>query len=153
MGKGAETRERILDQAVRVASRDGLEALSIAGLASELGLSKSGLFAHFGSKDALQVQVLEAATARFRESVIRPALRATRGEPRLTALFERWVAWTDDPDIPGGCVLVAAAAEFDDRPGPQRDYLVASQRDWLATLAKAVSLAIEVGHFRADVGA
>jgi AcrR family transcriptional regulator len=151
MGKGAETRERILDHAVRLASRDGFEGLTVAGLASETGLSKSGLFAHFGSKDALQVEVLEAATAKFRDAVVRPALKAPRGEPRIAALFERWLTWEDDEGMPGGCILVAAAVEFDDRPGPQRDFLTASQKDWFATLAKAARIAVEAGHFKEDL--
>src|SRR5215210_3796298 len=91
MGKGAETRERILDQAVRIASRDGLEGLTIGSLSSELGLSKSGLFAHFGSKDELQVQVLQAAVDRFTDTVIRPALAAPGGGPPIRALFETWL--------------------------------------------------------------
>jgi AcrR family transcriptional regulator len=151
MGKGAETRERILEHAVRMASRDGLDGLTVAGLAGELGLSKSGLFAHFGSKDVLQTEVLEAATTRFRETVIRPALKAPRGEPRIRAFFERWLGWGDDPEMPGGCILVAASAEFDDRPGPQRDFLVAAQKSWFSTLAKAAQLAVEAGHFKADL--
>src|SRR4051812_39686689 len=113
MSKGAETRDRIVEHAMRLASRDGLDGLTVAGLAGELGLSKSGLFAHFGSKDTLQVEVLEAATARFRDTVMRPALKAPRGEPRIRAMFERWLAWGDDPSMPGGCIIVAACAEFD----------------------------------------
>ena len=151
MGKGAETRERILDQAVRIASRDGLEGLTIGSLSSELGLSKSGLFAHFGSKDELQLQVLQAAVERFTENVIRPALAAPRGEPRLRALFENWLAWSNAPDMPGGCVLVAASTELDDRPGPQRDFLAQAFRSRAAFMAKAARLAVEAGHFRADL--
>jgi AcrR family transcriptional regulator len=153
MGKGAETKERILEHAIRLASRDGLEGLTVAGLAGELGLSKSGLFAHFGSKDALQVEVLEAATSKFRDTVVRPALKAPRGEPRIRALFERWLAWGDDPNMLGGCILVTASVELDDRPGAPRDFLVATQRELLSTLAKAARIAAEVGHFRADVDA
>ena len=151
MGKGAETRERILDQAVRIASRDGLEGLTIGSLSSELGLSKSGLFAHFGSKDELQLQVLQAAVERFTETVIRPSLTAPRGEPRIRALFENWLAWSNAPDMPGGCVLVAASTELDDRPGPQRDFLTQAFRSRAAFMAKAARLAVEAGHFRADL--
>src|SRR5215213_8099680 len=97
MGKGAETRERILDQAVRLASRDGLEGLTIRTLSTELGLSKSGLFAHFGSKDELQLQVLQAAVELFEQKVIRPALSSPRGEPRLRAMFENWLVWEAHP--------------------------------------------------------
>jgi AcrR family transcriptional regulator len=151
MGKGAETRDRILDGALRVASRDGLEGLTIGSLSSELGLSKSGLFAHFGSKDELQLQVLQAAVARFNETVVRPALAVPRGEPRLRAFFESWLVWANDPAMPGGCIFVTASVELDDRPGPQRDFLAQAYRDRYAFLAKAVGLAIEAGHFRSDL--
>jgi len=153
MGKGAETRERILDQAVAIASRDGLEGLTIGSLSSELGLSKSGLFAHFGSKDELQLQVLQAAVARFNETVVRPALASPRGEPRIRAFFERWLAWSNDPWMPGGCIFVAAATEFDDRPGPQRDFLAQAHRDRVAFLTKAARMAVEAGHCRPDLDA
>ena len=103
MGKGSETRDRIVEQAVRLASRDGLEGLTIGTLSAELGLSKSGLFAHFGSKDELQLQVLQAAVQRFEIEVIRPALAAPRGEPRIRVLFERWLTWVNGEDSPGGC--------------------------------------------------
>ena len=100
-----------LDQAVRLASRDGLDGLTIGTLSAELGLSKSGLFSHFGSKDELQLQVLQAAVERFEIEVIRPALAAPRGEPRIRALFERWLTWVNALDSPGGCILIAAAVE------------------------------------------
>ncbi|HEX7184046.1 MAG TPA: TetR/AcrR family transcriptional regulator [Thermoanaerobaculia bacterium] len=151
MGKGAETRERILDQAARIASRDGLEGLTIGTLSSELGLSKSGLFAHFGSKDELQLQVLQAAVQRFEYGVIRPALTAPRGEPRIRALFDRWISWVNQEDMPGGCILIAASVELDDRPGLQRDFLVQAHRARVAALAKAARIAIEAGHFRPDL--
>jgi AcrR family transcriptional regulator len=151
MGKGAETRERILDQAVALASRDGLEGLTLGTLSSELGLSKSGLFAHFGSKDELQLQVLQAAVARFHETVIRPALSAPRGEPRIRAFFESWLEWANSPWMPGGCIFVAAATELDDHPGPQRDFLAQTHRERVAFLAKAARLAVEAGHFRPDL--
>jgi len=151
MGKGAETRDRILDQAVRIASREGLEGLTIGTLSAELGLSKSGLFAHFGSKEELQCQVLQAAADRFQEKVIRPAITAPRGEPRIRALFDRWLDWANRADMPGGCLLIAAAVELDDRPGPQRDHLVQAHRGRVAALAKACRIAIEAGHFRTDL--
>ena len=153
MGKGAETRDRIVEQAVRLASRDGLAGLTLGSLSAELGLSKSGLFAHFGSKDELQLQVLKAAVERFEEAVVQPALAAPRGEPRLRALFERWLAWMDDPAKPGGCLFIAAAVELDDRPGPQRDFLAESHGRRLALLARAARIAIEAGHFRDDLDA
>jgi AcrR family transcriptional regulator len=148
VNKGAETRERILDHAFRAASRDGLDGISIGSLAAELGLSKSGLFAHFGSKQELQVELLKAAALRFESCVVRPALRAPRGVPRIRRLFDNWLAWLDDPQFPGGCIFVAAAAELDDREGRPRDALVAIQKQWLATLAKAARLAVESGHLK-----
>ena len=151
MSKGAETRDRILEQAVRIASRDGLGGITIGSLSSELGLSKSGLFAHFGSKEELQCQVLQAAAARFQENVIRPALAAPRGEPRIRSLFDHWLAWDKNSDMPGGCLLIAASVELDDKPGPPRDYLVLAHRKRVAALAKACQIAIEAGHFRADL--
>jgi AcrR family transcriptional regulator len=149
--KGDETRDRIVDRALRLASRDGLEGLSIGGLAGELGLSKSGLFAHFGSKEDLQLAVLREAVARFEATVVRPALRAARGEPRIRALFEHWLDWMADPAFPGGCILLAASVELDDREGRPRDYLAGTQRLLLETLAKAARLAVEAGHLRADL--
>jgi AcrR family transcriptional regulator len=148
MGKGAETRDRIVDSALRLASRDGFEGLTLGTLSTELGLSKSGLFAHFGSKDELQLQVLQAAVDRFTETVIRPALSQPRGEPRIRAFFEHWLDWTNDPGMPGGCILVTAAVEFDDRPGPQRDVLAAAHQQRVGFMAKAARLAVEAGHFR-----
>lgn len=149
--KGEETRTLILDTALRLASRLGLEALSIGGLAREVGMSKSGLFAHFDSKESLQLAVLETAVDRFIDGVITPALRAPRGEPRVRAFFERWMTWEDAKFQPGGCVFIATANELDDRPGALRDYLVSSQRDWLDALATAARIAVEEGHFRSDL--
>jgi AcrR family transcriptional regulator len=151
MGKGADTRDRILHEAVRIASRDGLEGLTIGTLSSELSLSKSGLFAHFGSKDELQLQVLQAAVSRFNENVVRPALTAPRGEPRIRSFFDRWLVWANDPSMPGGCILVAASTEFDDRPGPQRDFLAQAHADRAAFLAKSARMAVDAGHFRPDL--
>jgi AcrR family transcriptional regulator len=153
MGKGAETREAILERAVQVASEVGLDGLTIGRLATALDLSKSGLFAHFESKEGLQVATLERAAQRFIEVVIRPALEAPRGEPRLRALVERWQRWPVEVPQPGGCLFVQAAVELDDKPGPARDRLVQLQREWLAALATAVKGAVAEGHFRADVEA
>jgi len=151
VGKGAETRGAILERAIRLASEVGLEGLTIGRLAGALDLSKSGLFAHFASKEALQVETLDRAAERFVEVVIRPALAAPRGEPRLRALFERWLRWPREVPQPGGCLFVQAAVELDDRPGPARDRLVALQREWLATLATAVRGAKAEGHLRREV--
>jgi AcrR family transcriptional regulator len=114
-------------------------------------MSKSGLFAHFASKEALQIAVLDDAVRRFVDAVVAPALRQKRGEPRLRALLEYWLRWANADFMPGGCVFVASIADLDDRKGPVRDRLAASQRDWLETLATAARIAIEEGHFRADL--
>ena len=148
--KGETTRQAILERATVLASREGLDGVTIGTLAEDLGLSKSGLFAHFRSKDALQVQILEFAGKQFVDAVVRPALAAPRGEERVRALFERWLAWAESHH-PGGCLFVAAATELDDQPGPARDQLVRSQRDWMETLATCFRTGITEGHF--DSGA
>ncbi len=148
--KGAETRQAIIEEAVRMASTVGLEGLSLGDLANALDLSKSGLFAHFGSKEKLQIEVIRAAADRFTQTVVVPAIRAPRGEPRIRALFENWLKWGLSGD-PGGCIFVSAAAELDDRPGPVREALVKTQRDWLDTLAQAARIAVAEGHFRKNL--
>lgn len=150
MSKGQETRDQILRQAMRIASTQGLEGVTIGDLARRMELSKSGLFAHFRSKEKLQVAIVEATAETFVRRVVRPAIAQPRGEPRLVAIFENWLAWASTA-LPGGCLFVAAATEFDDRPGAVRDSLVLRQKDWIATLSKAARLAQEEGHLRADV--
>jgi AcrR family transcriptional regulator len=151
VGKGEETRERIVDRAFRLATRDGLAGITIGWLADELGMSKSGLFAHFGSKEDLQIAVLDAAAIEFEDTVVRPAFAARRGIPRLRALFENWLLWITDPKRPGGCLFVAAATELDDRDGRPRDRLVGGQLQLIKTIAKGAQLAIEAGQFRSDL--
>ncbi len=153
MRKGDFTRQAILEHAMRLASRIGLAGLTIGRLAEDLKLSKSGLFAHFRSKEALQVQVLEAAGLRFVEKVIRPGLHKPRGLPRLRALVEGWLAWARSGPLPGGCLFVAASSELDDHPGPVRDRLVQLQKEWLEVLAQVVQTAVAEGHFRRQVDA
>jgi AcrR family transcriptional regulator len=119
--KGDRTRARILDEAVELASVQGLGALTLGPLAERLGLSKSGLFAHFRSKEALQVETLERAAALFRAEVTEPVRAVADRAGRLRALFERWIAWLEDSGLPGGCPILAAAIEFDDVPGPVHD--------------------------------
>lgn len=147
MSKGAQTRRVILDHALEVATKEGLEGLTIGRLAQDLRLSKSGLFAHFRGKEELLLQVLETARTRFIEQVVKPGLAAPRGEPRLRALFESWLAWERSSALPGGCPFVAAAVELDDRPGPARDYVVQSQRDWLEVLANSARTGVQEGQF------
>ncbi len=151
MTKGTSTRDAVLGHALALASEVGLEGVTIGTLADRAKMSKSGLFAHFDSKEALQIAVLDEAVRRFVETVVAPALRKKRGEPRLRALLDNWLLWSNADFMPGGCVFVASIAELDDRPGPVRDRLAASQRDWLETLATAIRIAIQEGHFRADV--
>ena len=150
LAKGERTRRQILDHALRIVSTEGFDGLRISALARELDLSKSGLFAHFKSKEILQLQVLEAGEQQFIEAVVRPALRSPRGEPRVRAMVYRWTRWALGDGPPGGCVFVAAATELDDRPGPLREALARSQADWVRTLTHAVKLGIDEGHFTAN---
>ena len=151
MSKGTETRHAILDRAVALSSRIGLCGLTLGTLATKLDMSKSGLFAHFASKENLQLQVLERATEQFLTDVIRPAFKAPRGEPRVRQLFENWIRWAEARKIPGGCPWVQYAAEMDDQPGPVRDLLVEHQNGWMEILAECVRRAVAEGHFRQDL--
>jgi AcrR family transcriptional regulator len=151
MGKGERTRDRIIGKAMALASRDGFDGVTIGALAGQLRLSKSGLFAHFGSKEELQCSVLQHAAARFTSDVIEPALHTERGEARVRALFERWRKWLLRSTMPGGCVLVTASHEFDDKPGPQRDLIEDQMRRLLDTLARCAESAVRTGEFRADL--
>jgi AcrR family transcriptional regulator len=145
MRKGEQTRTMILTEAAALAGQVGLEGLSIGSLASRLELSKSGLFAHFGSKEDLQLQTLKQTQKLFQERVFSPALAEPRGLPRLRALFSNWLAWLEH-DLPGGCLILGAATEYDDRPGAVRELLVAGQRQLRGAIAKAIRLAIDAGH-------
>jgi AcrR family transcriptional regulator len=151
MRKGEHTRNEIVDRALALAGEVGLEGVSLGVLAAGLSLSKSGLFAHFKSKEALQLEVLQRAIDNFTREVVLPALTKARGEPRLKALFSRYLDWIRGPNRTRGCLFMAMNHEYDDRPGPVRDLLVQSQRDWLATVARATSIAVKEGHFRADL--
>lgn len=150
MTKGDETRTAILDRAAELASQVGVLGLTIGSLAEATGLSKSGLFAHFKSKELLQTQVLEHVAARFIDRVIRPALQTTRGEPRLRTLFERMLAWPTTNDLPGGCPIIAASYELDDLEGATREMLVQQQRDWSDTIATIVKTCVTEGQLRKD---
>ena len=151
MRKGQRTRQDILGQAVALASEYGLEGLTIGSLADRLGMSKSGLFAHFGSKEDLQLQTLRLAQALFHQRVFRPALEQDPGLPRIKALFTNWLRWLEGTEhTPGGCLLLTASAEYDDRPGPVRDLLVAGQRELRGAIAKLVRRAIEERHLPSD---
>ncbi len=148
MSKGESTRDRIVERAFLLAGRDGVGGVTIGALADELKLSKSGLFAHFGSKEELQVAVLELASSRFTQEVMLPAFKAPRGLPRLRAIFEHWAAWMTDKRMPGGCIFPQAIAELDDVAGRPHDVLVEQQGALMDALAKAAQLAVEAGHFK-----
>jgi AcrR family transcriptional regulator len=115
-------------------------------------MSKSGLFAHFGGKDQLQLDVLKLATDKFVEIVMRPAFSAARGEPRIKAMFKNWLEHlNDESELPGGSILISASIELDDRPGVLRDFAAQAQRDLIKNIEKAAKLAVEEGHFRSDL--
>jgi AcrR family transcriptional regulator len=147
--KGAETRQAILRRGVETAYRVGLGGLTIGALAADIGMSKSGLFAHFRSKELLQIEVLREARAEFVESVMRPAIQAPRGEPRVRELFERWVE-CGRTRMPGGCLFVKASAELDEQDGPVRDQLVRDHVDLYDSCARMFAGGITEGHFRDD---
>lgn len=150
--KGEKTRRQILEAALNVASKEGLAGLTIGELAKSVGMSKSGLFAHFRTKDALELAVLEAAVERFVSVVIQPAFQKPRGEPRILALVENWVKFLDGSDsLPGGSILISASVELDDRPGPARDFVQKAQRDLITNIEKSARIAVDAGHFRKDL--
>jgi AcrR family transcriptional regulator len=151
MSKGQDTRDRILGEALELVSTVGIEGLSIGELAKATEMSKSGLFAHFNSKEDLQLEVLRSGSANFIETVVSPALHQPRGEPRVRALFDRWLAW--ETLRTGGCPFMAATFELDDRPGKLRDALESTQREWIDTLTKAIVIAMDEGHFHSDIDA
>jgi AcrR family transcriptional regulator len=147
--KGQATRAVILDAALGLASHMGLEGLSIGALAEVTQMSKSGVFAHFGSREELQISVVREYHARFEEEVFHPALNEPRGLPRLRALFARWVKRVS-VEIDSGCIYISGAVEFDDRPGPVRDALASMVRAWHAALERAIRIAIDEGHLQRD---
>jgi len=145
MRKGELTRAAILDVALDLASRDGLEGLTIGVLADKMNMSKSGVFAHFGSREDLQIEVLKLYHRRFEQEVFYPAMKEARGLPRLRALFDRWVKRVS-VEIDSGCIYISGAVEFDDRPGPVRDALASSVQTWHAAMKRAIVQAREQGH-------
>jgi AcrR family transcriptional regulator len=146
--KGARTRESILHVAVNLASLEGLQGLSIGRLADELKMSKSGLFAHFGSKEDLQLATVEMARQIVVEHVIRPALAQPEGMPRLWALCDGWLGHVEKRVFAGGCFFTAASFEFDSRSGPVRDSIADAMRAWLGVLSEAVARAQKCGHLK-----
>ncbi len=150
--KGQQTRAAILDSALSLASQMGLEGLSIGALAEVAHMSKSGVFAHFGSREELQIAVIREYHRRFEEEVFFPAMREPRGVPRLRALFERWLRRVS-VEVDSGCIYISGAVEFDDRPGPVRDALVSMVRAWHDALQRAIRIAIDDGQLKADTDA
>jgi len=148
--KGEETRSQILAAAVEQASACGFESLTIGTLAERLGMSKSGLFAHFGSKLDLQVAALDEAARQYTEAVFMPAMKAPRGVKRMRALFENWIAWPQRAQLPGGCPIDAATREYQHQPGPMRDAIMDRQKMLNRELHKMVQMAVDTGELRAD---
>ncbi len=147
--KGEMTRAAIVEAALALASHKGLEGLSIGAVAELAGMSKSGVFAHFGSRDELQISVIRAYHERFRQEVFEPAMREPRGLSRLAALFERWLRRFSS-EMESGCLYISSAVEFDDQPGPVRDAVEAMVRDWHEALERAIHQAVAEGHLRSD---
>ena len=141
-----------MDAALGLATQIGLDGLSIGALAEVMQMSKSGVFAHFGSREELQISVIREYHTRFEDEVFYPALLAPRGLPRLRALFGNWMKRTS-VELDSGCIYISGAVEFDDRPGPVRDALASSVSTWLAALRRAVEMAVAEGHLRTDTDA
>ena len=152
--RGQRTRQAILLHAARVGSAEGLEAVSLQRLATDLGISKSGLFAHFGSKEELHMATIDAAAQIFVDEVIRPALAEPRGVRRVWALCDSWMSYLERGVFPGGCFVWAVAEEFDSRrPGPVRDSILEKKGYWSYSLQRAVQEAQQAGEIDADVDA
>jgi AcrR family transcriptional regulator len=149
--QGEGTRKAILEAAVHIASAEGLEGLTIGRLATELSMSKSGLFAHFGSKEELQVATVEAARSIFIREVIKPSFEGMSGLSGLWRLCNNWLSYVESGVFRGGCFFAAVASEFDSRPGPVRDRIAEIMKEWLQTLRGAVAEAQKAGEFAADV--
>ena len=147
--KGQQTKAVIVDAALNLAQQIGLEGLSIGAVAEITQMSKSGVFAHFGSREELQISVVREYHARFEQEVFFPAIQAPRGLPRLRAMFANWMKRTST-EIDSGCIYISGASEFDDRPGPVRDALVDSVSIWQAAVYQAIVLAKAEGHLQPD---
>ena len=147
MRKGELTRAAILDVALDLASRDGLEGLTIGLLADRMNMSKSGVFAHFGSREDLQIEVLKLYHQQFEQEVFHPSLKEPRGLPRLQGMFSRWMKRVT-MELASGCIYISGAAEYDDRPGAIRQELVGMVMTWQDALHRCVQQATEMGHLR-----
>jgi AcrR family transcriptional regulator len=150
--KGKATQQRILDEAVQLASREGLENMSLGRLATAISMSKSGLFAHFRSKEALQLAVIDHASTVF-DRVLQPRAGAAPGLPRLWSLLESWAAYVDDSPFAGGCFFAACAAEFDDRQGPVHDRIASHYQLWMGRLEELIAESVSNGHLVSETDA
>ena len=148
--KGRQTKAAIVDAALGLATQIGMEGLSIGALAEVMQMSKSGVFAHFGSREELQISVIREYHTRFEEEVFAPAMELPRGLPRLRALFANWMRRTS-VELDSGCIYISGAVEFDDRPGPVRDALASSVNTWLTAMRRAIQLSLDEGHLRKDL--
>ncbi len=148
--KGQQTKAAIVDAALGLATQIGLEGLSIGALAEVTQMSKSGVFAHFGSREELQISVIREYHTRFEDEVFYPAMSQARGLPRLRALFDNWMKRTS-VEIDSGCIYISGAVEFDDRAGPVRDALASSVMTWHAAMKRSLTVAKQEGHLRSDV--
>jgi AcrR family transcriptional regulator len=147
--KGQQTKSAIVDKALQMAAQVGLEGLSIGALADAMEMSKSGVFAHFGSRDELQIAVVREYYARFEQEVFAPAMSQPRGLPRVRALFQHWMHFTS-AELDSGCIFISGAVEFDDRPGPVRDALVAAVSAWQDAMIRAIAQARQEGQLPPD---
>lgn len=150
--KGEKTKDLILQTAIKMASKEGIKGLSIGTLAKVVGMSKSGLFAHFNAKDNLQLMILKLATDLFVEKVLKPAFKEPAGEPRLRAFFEKWIKFVNNEEAEtGGSLLISAFFELDGQSGMLRDYVQSVQKDLIRHLEKSIQIAIDVGHFKKGI--
>jgi AcrR family transcriptional regulator len=151
MSKGSSTYDRLVDNGLKIGSTLGIRWVTLGNLAAAAGLSKSGLFAHFGSKDELQVALFDHAKTLARRTVVEPALAEADELLRLRALIDNWFGWTGRADLPGGCPFAAAAFEFDDLEGPVRDHVVSSHHEWIGLLEAFTRNAVTAGGLRSDL--
>jgi len=149
MAKGEDTKLIVLEAGLDMASQLGLECVTIGNLAKATNMSKSGLFAHFQSKENLQIDILNYAAQSFAESVIVPALKTAAGIPRIRALVDNWIRWSSE--LTGGCIFVSACADLSDRPGKVRDVLLHQQKEWVGCLRRIAQSAVQAGDFRQDI--
>lgn len=149
--KSPATRQRILGHGLAMMSRDGLAGVTLGQLAEQVGMSKSGVFAHFRSKEEVQIGLLEHSARIAAPVVVEPAMREPEGLPRLEALVRNWLGWARRAGLPGGCPVAAAMFELDDGDGPVRDKVVAMEAEWRGLLEQFAAQAVDLGHLRADL--